>query len=277
MYTIHRMVNASRPSPSPVGSHGSAEGIRESLEQDILLGQIDGGTRLDEQRLALRFGTSRTPVREALRLLTATRLVERVPNRGTFVRVPTVAELFGMFEVMAELEALCARLAARRLDTDGLARLERAVTDCERAATGGDSDHYYRENERLHATLYALSGNAFLETEALALHRRLQAFRRLQLRAPRRVAESMAEHRGILDALRAGDDELAAHRARAHVAVQEERFGELVSLRGGTARAGPTSSRAGSVRRPGACDVGEVEQAKGVANDDEARGVAAGD
>ena len=105
------------------------------------------------------------------------------------------------------------------------------VADCAAAADGGDPDRYYRENERLHAALYALSGNAFLEAEALALHHRLQAFRRLQLRVPRRVRESMAEHRGIVEALRAGDGALAADRARAHVAVQNERFGDLVAAR----------------------------------------------
>jgi len=209
----------------------TAETIRERLEQEILLGELDDGERLDEQRLATRFGLSRTPVREALRLLTATRLVERVPNRGTFVRAPGLDELFGMFEVMAELEALSGRLAARRADADGLDAFERVMERCESAAAAGDSDHYYRENERLHAMLYALSGNAFLQSEALALHRRLQGFRRLQLRVPRRVRDSVAEHRGIAEALRAGDAELAATRARDHVAIQGERFGDLVSAR----------------------------------------------
>ena len=227
-----------------VADRVDAEHIRERLEQDILLGALGDGARLDEQRLADRFGVSRTPVREALRLLSATRLVERVPNRGTFVRVPSLAELFGMFEVMAELEALCARLAARRARPPDVHRLEALAAGCE--AVVEDPDRYYRENERLHAALYALSGNAFLEAEALALHRRLRAFRRLQLRAPRRVRDSVREHRGIVAALGAGDAELAADRARAHVAVQNERFADPVAARatlGGEGAAGRRAAR----------------------------------
>ena len=234
LYTINRDMNAS------AADRVDAEHIREHLERDILLGTLGDGARLDEQRLAHRFGVSRTPVREALRLLSATRLVERVPHRGTFVRVPSLAELFGMFEVMAELEALCARLAARRAGAGGLRRLEAIAADCEAAADAGGADHYYRENERLHAALYALSGNAFLEAEALALHRRLRAFRRLELRAPRRVRDSVSEHRGIVEALHARDAELAADRARAHVAVQNERFADLVAAHAALGSEGAT-------------------------------------
>ena len=90
-------------------------------------------------------------------------------------------------------------------------------------------DHYYRLNSELHAHLYALSGNRFLAQQASELHRRLQAYRRLQLRVPRRVKASMSEHRELLDALRAGDAERAAAVARRHVTVQGTRFRDLVA------------------------------------------------
>ena len=217
-----------------------AERIREALEQAILLGELADGERLDETRLAARFGVSRTPVREALSRLAATGLVEHVPHRGAFARVPGANEVAEMFEVMAELEALCARLGAARARAVDLARLETLAEACERAAGVGDSDHYYRENERLHAALYALSGNAFLAEQSLALQRRLQAHRRLQLRAPGRMADSVAEHRSILDAIGAGDAARAAELLRAHVGVQGERFEALAGARGSRPAGGPS-------------------------------------
>lgn len=203
--------------------------IREALEQAIVLGEYAAGTRLDEHVLAARFAVSRTPVREALQQLVATGLIEHRRNRGSFVRAFDAIELLERFELMAELEAACGRFAAERADEDGLAVLERAVTLCEQAAEHGDMDHYYRQNSELHAQLYALSGNRFLEQQASELHRRLQAYRRLQLRVPRRVKESMAEHRELLAALRNGDPERAATVARRHVAVQGTRFRDLVA------------------------------------------------
>jgi len=209
-----------------------AERIREALEQSILLGEREPGSRLDETRLAERFAVSRTPVREALRLLAASGLVEHRPHRGVFVRVPDVHELAEMFEVMAELEGLCGRLVARRADSRDLARLERLADDCERALSSGDADHYYRENERLHAALYELSGNGYLAERASALHHRLQPYRRLQLRVPMRLRESMREHRAVVAAIVAGDAEAAARELRAHVSVQGERFADLLAATG---------------------------------------------
>lgn len=205
-----------------------AERIREALEQSILLGEIAVGARLDESRLAERFAVSRTPVREALQLLVASGLLEHRRHRGVFVRAPDARELAEMFEVMAELEGLCGRLLARRADPTDVDRLRRLVDDCERALASGDSDHYYRENERLHLALYELSGNRFLAAEAGALHRRLQPFRRLQLRVPERLRQSMREHRAIVDAIAAADADAAARELRAHVAVQGERFADLL-------------------------------------------------
>ena len=231
-------VRAVRPDRSGPAPDRPVERIRETLEQAILLGELADGERLDETRLAARFRVSRTPVREALSRLAATGLVEHVPHRGAFARVPDAAEVAEMFEVMAELEALCARLAAARARPVDLARLEGLVEACERAAADGDADHYYRENERLHGALYALSGNAFLAGEAARLQRRLQAHRRLQLRAPRRIDDSVAEHRAILAAVGTGRAEDAAALARAHVGVQGERFETLARARSATGAGG---------------------------------------
>src|SRR5258708_1710074 len=92
-----------------------AEGLRQKLEGAIAAGHLEPGSRLDEQEIAQRFGVSRTPVREAFRLMAANNLVELRGRRGATVRAIKAEALIEMFQVMAELEGLCARLAARRV------------------------------------------------------------------------------------------------------------------------------------------------------------------
>ncbi|MGQ7846176.1 GntR family transcriptional regulator [Granulosicoccus sp. 3-233] len=203
--------------------------IREQLEQAILLGEFSSGSHLDETQLASRFNVSRTPIREALKQLVASGLLEHRPNRGVFVRTPSVQELLEMFEVMAELEALCVKLAARRSRKADMQSLQNLADACEQAMESGDCDRYYHANERLHNELYRLSGNRFLEQQAAALHRRLQPYRRLQLRVPYRMRQSMNEHRIIVDAVCQGQAEVAADAIRSHIAIQGEKFNDLVA------------------------------------------------
>ena len=207
----------------------TADIIREELEQAIVTGEFFDGQRLDEAMLSQRFNVSRTPIRETIQMLSATGLVKQIPRRGAFVRQPGFIELVEMFDVMAELESMCARLAARRITEENLALLISTVDDCERARKQGDSDHYYRENERFHHTLYAASGNAFLASEATKLHRRLQPYRRLQLRVRGRMNQSMDEHREIVAAIAAGDEQASGKLARDHISIQGEKFNDLMA------------------------------------------------
>lgn len=207
----------------------TADKIRESLEERIIEGEFKDGDRLDEVRLATTFGVSRTPMREALQMLAASGLVELIPRRGAYVRHPGIVELVEMFEVMAELEALCGRLAARRISQAELAELTIAARACERSLEEGKADAYYHENERFHFLIYKAGGNSFLAGEAKKLHKRLRPFRRMQLRARGRMAQSMEEHAAILEAIRAGDPEAAATALRNHINIQGEKFHDLLS------------------------------------------------
>ena len=208
------------------------ERLRESIEEDIATGKLLPGTRLDEVELATRFGVSRTPIREALRLLLGEGLVETRPHRGAVVAQVTPQRLIEMFEVMAELEAMCARLAARRMSDEELAELESAHEACRGSAAARDADAYFYANERFHYAIYAASHNTFLFEQAASLQRKLRPYRRLQLRVRNRPQRSFEEHQAILDALRAGDAEQAVHTIRSHVVVQGERFGDLVASLG---------------------------------------------
>jgi DNA-binding GntR family transcriptional regulator len=206
-----------------------SERLREAIEEEIATHKLPPGCHLDEVELAARFGVSRTPIREALSLLVGEGLVETRPRRGTVVVQATPQRLIEMFEVMAELEAMCARLAARRMSEQDLAAIEAAHEACRGAATAGDADAYFYANERFHYAIYTASHNGFLFEEASALQRKLRPYRRLQLRVRNRVQRSFAEHQGILDALRAGDAEEVVRCVRSHVMVQGERFGDLIA------------------------------------------------
>jgi len=201
--------------------------LRNAIEQAIVAGDFAPGERLDETALAERFSVSRTPVREALTALESTGLVELRPRRGAFVKAFGAAELLAMFETMAELEASCARFAALRMDAAQEAALDAAMRGCEAAAD--DPDAYYEANSAFHEVIYQGAGNVFLGEQTCGLHNRLQPFRRLQLRVRGRLEQSISEHREIVDAISGGDGERAARCARAHVAVQGDRFMALLN------------------------------------------------
>ena len=194
-----------------------SEVIRQRLADDILHGVYPPGAKLDEQRLAERFEISRTPVREALQQLISAGLVELRPHRGAIVSLPTDAALAEMFEVMGEIEASCARLAAQRISPSERVKLEsvhRATADALRAS---DRDAYRKLNFDFHDVIYRASHNEFLSSTALAIRQRIAPFRRAQFEIPDRLAKSHSEHGAIVRAIFNGDSEGASMMARAHV------------------------------------------------------------
>lgn len=220
-----------------------SESLREAIEEEVATGRLAPGTRLDELELAARYGVSRTPVREALSLLAGEGLLELRPRRGAVVAQASPQRLVEMFEVMAELEAMCARLAARRLSDADLQGLEAAHERCRSATAQADTDAYFYANEEFHRLLYAASRNAFLAEQAQALQRKLRPYRRLQLRVRNCMQRSFAEHQDILAALRGGDAERAMSAVRAHVVVQGERFADLLAGLQQLAPAAPGAER----------------------------------
>jgi DNA-binding GntR family transcriptional regulator len=139
-----------------------SEHVRELIEEGIATGRFPPGMRLDEVELAERFNVSRTPLREALFQLASAGIVEMQPRRGTVVAEVSPHRMVEMFEVMAELEALCGRLAARRMLAPEHERLLATHRACENALDANDPDAYYYENERFHHAIYEGSHNGFL-------------------------------------------------------------------------------------------------------------------
>lgn len=203
--------------------------LRDEIENEILTGRLAPGTRLDEVPLAARFGVSRTPIREALMQLSASGLIEIRPRRGAVVADIGAERLVEMFAVMAELEAMAGGLAARRHTEADRSALLGALDACRAAAASGDTDAYYYENEQFHQAVYAASYNGFLIEQCVGLHRRLKPYRRLQLRVGNRMATSLAEHQAVVTAILAHDGPAAAEALRGHIAIQGERFGDLVA------------------------------------------------
>ena len=211
------------PSPRRPGQ------LSEEIEERIVTGAYPPGTRLDEQELAKAFGVSRTPIREALIQLASIGLIEIRPRRGATVPEVGADRVCEMFELMAELEAMCGRLAARRITPVELHALEEAHLACQAARDANTPDIYYKLNEVFHQCIYQASHNAFLIEQTAALHRRLRPYRRLQLRVRNRMASSFDEHQAIVAAIVAGDSNLASDLLRTHVMVQGERFTDLVA------------------------------------------------
>lgn len=191
--------------------------IRNALTDEIAQGELPAGTQLDEQELASRFGASRTPVREALRQLSVSGLVEIRPRRGVIVTRLTPERIMDMFETMAEIEALCVRLATYRmtpLERSALLQLHHAS---QAMVDAGDIDAYDSFNRQFHERLYHATHNGFLVEQAMAMRTRLTAFRRTQLRQGDRIVHSRDEHEGVMAAIAEGDGETAARRMRAHM------------------------------------------------------------
>lgn len=206
-----------------------AQSLRDAVEEQIAIGKLRPGEHLDETELATQFGVSRTPIREALIQLATMGLVVIRPRRGAVVAEIAPQQLVEMFEVMAELEAMCGRLAARRMFSEEHAELLKAHQACKQAHDEGNSDDYYYKNEAFHERIYAGSHNAFLAEQARNLHRRLRPYRRLQLRVRNRVATSFTEHDEIVRAIIAGDGERTAQLLREHIMIQGQRFADLIA------------------------------------------------
>lgn len=210
----------------------TSRSICDAIEDDIVTGKLPPGAKLDESSLSQRFEVSRTPIREALRFLAERGMVELIRNRGAFVVEMSVRQLIEMFEVMAELEGMCGRLCARRITPELREELLSAHQACSKAQQQDEADDYYYRNEDFHNVIYRGCQNAFLSEQATALRRRLQAYRRMQLRYPSRMRDSLEEHQAIVDAIVSGDEQQAESLTRNHVLIQGERFTDFISMVG---------------------------------------------
>lgn len=187
--------------------------LAEQIVKAILAGEYRPGERLDEAALAARFNISRTPIREALMQVCALGLAQRRPNRGVEVIRPDAESLLEQFEALAEIEALCASLAAHRATLAQMIALETLLGDMETALP----EHYGAKNFDLHKLIGEMAGNRELLRMAEGLSLRLALFRQAQLARQDRQDQSRAEHRALVEAICNRDAASAQHIMRRHL------------------------------------------------------------
>lgn len=191
--------------------------IREALESEILTGQLDAGSRIDEQALMDRFEVSRTPAREAIKQLIAAGLVTTLPRQGAVVASLSLPEYIAMLEILMQLEGLAARLAARRMPAVQRKQLEQANVACQAAAAQDDAEEYGRVNRVFHEIIYDGSLNEVLARQLRAMRLRMRHPRRALFDRPNRIRHSLAEHQIILQAILSGDEEAAFQAMTDHI------------------------------------------------------------
>ena len=194
--------------------------VAELLRQKIYNSDLKPGDSIDELALAEAFGISRTPLREALKVLHAEGLVTLAPRRGCFVNKLTEQDLDEMFPVMALLEGRCALEAATKASPADLRRLEELHARLEKHAANRDVVRYFQVNCLFHETLQELAGNVWLKKTTSELRKFLKLMRGRQLNLPGRLEASLAEHRQLMDAFRQGRPETAETIMRDHLMNQ---------------------------------------------------------
>mgnify|MGYP001169612157 FL=1 len=206
-----------------------AEVLLAEIEAMIIDGALRPGERLDETVLAKQFGVSRTPVREAIRVLTAIGLVQNTGRQGAEVAQISIAMLIEMFELMAVLEGMCAQLAARRATDDERSSMFATHKMLEEALDRGDHKDFYSVNLKFHDQLYQASHTQYLSGETLRLRRRLSPYRMRVTYQPGRMRATIGEHLEILQAVEKGDSEGAMKAARSHMRLLGNQLEDFIA------------------------------------------------
>lgn len=201
--------------------------VAAQLRERIFAGELAPGTFLDEVRLAEEMSISRTPLREALKVLTVEGLVRHEPRRGCFVNEVTEKDLDEIFPVIALLEGRCAYEAARNATDADLAALEDLHGQLAKHAKARRINEYYAANFAIHEAIITLAGNRWLATVIGDLRKIVKLARLQQLYAPGRLDQSLSEHLAVFAALKARDAEGADAAMRTHLTRQREALREL--------------------------------------------------
>lgn len=180
---------------------GTRQRVYTKLRDALVAGELAPGRRLSENELAEWLGVSRTPVREALVRLRDDRLVEIVPQFGTFVSKISIASVEDAQFVREALECAAIRLAAERVTDADLEQLGVIIAEQDRAHEAGDFDAFYVSDDRFHAALCALSGRSIAWSVVQRADGHLNRVRRLSLNVPEYMGEMIAEHRDVVAAL----------------------------------------------------------------------------
>jgi phosphonate utilization transcriptional regulator len=205
-------------------AHSLPSVVQGEIEQMILGGALRPGQRINEAALAERFGTSRGPVREALRALEECGLVRAERNRGVFVREVSLAEADEVYDLREALDELIGRRLAERITVAQLATLKALLADMDAATAAKDVDRYYRLNLEFHDRLVEFAGNRHLQATYRRLTKELLLFRLHGLLEGGGFAVSNSEHKSIVRAIASKDPERAGRVLREHAVDSRARM-----------------------------------------------------
>jgi DNA-binding GntR family transcriptional regulator len=213
--------------PTPLRATSLHDSVAARLRTMVFDRELVPGEWIDEKALAETWEISRTPMREALKVLVAEGLVELVPHRGCRVIELGDDDADALFPVMAMLEGRCAFEAAQRASAEDLLQLQRLHDDLERHAAARDLQAYYRANHEFHGTVQRLAANRWLDRVTGDLRRFMRLMRGRQLALPGRIEASIQEHRGLLAAFLARDAAAAQQAMHDHLIAQLVAFKAL--------------------------------------------------
>lgn len=208
-----------------------AETVRLGLERDIFSGKLVPGMALEEARIASDYAVSRTPVREAIANLVQCGLVEKVAHKRAVVSAMDAAKLLELFEALAELEGLAARLACTRMSAADKAELGAVHHEAAALlAADGDDNAYASLGERFHQLVLEGCRNRVLIETTEALANRVYPYRRYQVLAPGRLQRNQDDHDLIVDALMASDEDRVFDVMRQHTMEQGDALVRFIAL-----------------------------------------------
>ncbi len=205
--------------------------VAERLRERIFSHDLPPGTWVDEQALAEQYGISRTPLREALKVLASEGLVTLKPRRGCYVTEISERDLDEVFSIMALLEGDCARAVASRATEPELAELQRIHRELEDAAAARDINRFFEANQAFHHALQTIADNHWLLHVIEDLRKVIKLSRHHSLFSEGRLEQSLAEHRAILDALVARDADGAEQHMRTHIRSGRSALARIAAAR----------------------------------------------
>jgi DNA-binding GntR family transcriptional regulator len=203
------------------------EEVAERLRASIYAHELPPGSWVDEQALADQFGISRTPMREALKVLASEGLVILKPRRGCYVTELSDTDLDQIFPVMALLEGRAALEATQKANAANLAALDRIHADLERHAASGDANHFFEANDAFHTALQDIADNRWLKQLIADARKVIKLTRRKSLEAEGRVNESLEEHRRVMAAIKQRQPDAAARAMHDHLLSGRAALAEL--------------------------------------------------
>jgi len=203
------------------------DNVANQLRERIFGAQLAPGSFIDEATLCEEMAISRTPLREALKVLAAEGLVRHEPRRGSFVNQVTEQDLDDIFPVIALLEGRCAHEAATHATDGDIGALEIMHQRLQAHALNKDIQAYYAANFAIHEAIITLASNKWLAQVIADLRKILKLARLQQLHAPGRLEQSLSEHMAVFAAIKARDGATADAAMRTHLLRQREALREL--------------------------------------------------